>query len=110
MSKGAKQLLKILRKLYPNQRFVTEYHIGERLLIDIYLPSFRLGFEYDGRQHSEYVEHFHGNKQGFLRAKKRDMRKEELCAENNVALVRVAHDEPMDEESVRSKIMEALNE
>lgn len=109
MSKGARELLRIVRKIYPNQRIITEHHVGERLLLDFFLSRYNLGFEYDGEQHFKYIEHFHGDRRGFAQAQKRDTRKEELCDDLNITLVRVAFDEPMTEKHVRSKILEALN-
>lgn len=109
MSKGARELLEIVRKIYPNQRIIVEYHVGDRLLLDFYLLRYGLAFEYDGEQHFKYIEHFHGDRRGFAEAQKRDARKEELCYQRNITLIRVAYNEPMTEEYIRSKILEALN-
>jgi len=109
MSKGARELLEIVRKIYPNQRIITEHHVGEKLLVDIYIPTYRLAFEFDGEQHFRYTEYFHGDRQGFVRAQKRDLRKDELCQNQDITLVRVAYNEQLEEENIRSKIMEMLD-
>jgi very-short-patch-repair endonuclease len=108
VSRGAKELLRIVRKIFPNQRIITEHDVGERLRLDIYLPSLRIAFEYDGRQHLQYVEHFHGDLQGFANAKKRDARKVELCEKQGITLISIACNKSMTEEYVRQKITEAL--
>ncbi len=111
MSKGAQQLLAIVREIYPNQRVEFEHNVAERggLYVDIYLPRLHIAFEYDGIQHFEFVEHFHGNQQGFIQARKRDLQKNTVCEDLGIALVRVAYDESMTKDNVMSKIEEALD-
>lgn len=110
MSDGADKLLQIVQELFPNQRIELEYNVAERgaLFLDIFLPRLKIGFEFDGRQHFEYVEHFHGSKDNFLRARRRDYEKTERCEQLGITLVRVAYYEEMDRESVRRKIEQAL--
>ena len=111
MSRGAKALLEIVKQLYPNQRIELEYNVANfgALFLDIYLPRLGLAFEFDGEQHFKYVQHFHGNRQGFLNAKKRDLDKNETCKEKKITLIRVAFDEEMTREIVCGKVEEALN-
>ena len=111
MSRGAKALLKIVKQLYPYQRIELEYNVANfgALFLDIYLPRLALAFEFDGEQHFKYVQHFHGNRQGFLNAKKRDLDKDEMCKEKQITLIRVAFDEEMSREMVHAKIEEALD-
>ena len=111
MSKGAQALLKIVEKIFPNQKVVFEHNIADRggLFIDIYLPHLNIGFEYDGEQHVKFVEHFHGTKENFLMARKRDQQKDELCELAGIALVRVRYDEDMTIDLVRDKIERALD-
>ncbi len=111
MSKGAKELLEIVQQVYPNHRVELEYNIATRgaLFIDIYLPRLKLAFEYDGQQHFEYNEHFHGNRENFTRARRRDVEKDELCEQRGITLIRVAYNEEMSKELVLGKLEEALN-
>jgi hypothetical protein len=68
-----------------------------------------LGFEYDGQQHFEYNEHFHGSRENFIKARRRDNQKDEACEDKGIILIRVAYNEDMSRDLVVSKIEEALN-
>ncbi len=111
MSKGAQELLKIVQELYPYQRVELEHNVAERgaLFLDIFLPRLKIAFEFDGEQHFQYIEHFHGSRDGFVRAKKRDVEKDELCKTRGITLVRVAYNEEMTKTLIHDKIDEALN-
>jgi very-short-patch-repair endonuclease len=108
VSKGAKELLEALRVIFPQQRVVLEHHLGEKLFLDFYLPFLDLAFEFDGIQHTKYVEHFHGNAEGFYKSKMRDARKAELCMEQGITLIRFDHNDSLDVEAVRERISEHL--
>lgn len=112
MSKGAEQLLKIVKDLFPNHKVVLEYNVADRgsLFIDIYLPRLKLAFEFDGEQHHKYVEHFHGDRQGFIKAQKRDHQKDELCEQKGITMIRVGYNEELTRDVVLSKVEEALGE
>ena len=111
MSKGAKDLLEIVQQIFPNQKVELEHNVADRggLFIDIYLPRMGLGFEFDGEQHFKFIEHFHGDMKGFLRARKRDSEKDEMCEKKGITLIRVAYNEPMTKDHVMSKIEEGLD-
>ena len=66
--------------------------------LDIYIPSQRLAFEYQGLQHYEPID-FQGGQEGFKRRQLLDEQKRKLCKENNVKLIEWRYDEPI------SKIM-----
>lgn len=59
----------------------------DKLYIDFMVPRARLMVEVQGRQHREFVEHFHGTKHGFLNQLKRDGWKREWAALNQFRLV-----------------------
>lgn len=74
-------ILYYVRKIYPDAVH-RDKHLGKEL--DIYIPSIRVAIEYDGE-----LAH---------KAKKRlenDNRKDELCAENGIKLIRI-RDESLD--------------
>jgi hypothetical protein len=54
--------------------------------LDVWLPEWKIGVEYHGAQHFKPVEIF-GGSQGFDATQKRDSRKANLCAKNNVPLI-----------------------
>lgn len=108
LSHGALALLEIIQDIFPNQIIEYEYHIGNQLRLDYFLPRLGIAFEFDGEAHFNYIEHFHGDRKGFIRAQRRDRDKDERCEEEGIVLIRVAYDEPMTRENVLAKIEEAL--
>ncbi len=75
--------------------------------IDIYIPSLKLGLEFQGKQHYEPVDFF-GGEEAFVKAQERDQRKAGLCAENGVKLIYFRFDEHMSRERVEDKIEMAV--
>lgn len=111
MSKGSESLLKIVQEIFPHQRVELEHNVASRggLFLDIYLPGLKVAFEYDGPQHFEYCEHFHGSRENFIKARKRDLEKDELCDQQGITLIRVAYNEDMTKELILQKLEEAWN-
>lgn len=111
MSKGADKLKIIVEEIFPNQIIQLEYNVADRggLFIDIFLPALDIGFEYDGEQHFKFIEHFHGDRQTFAAARRRDLSKDDACQAKNITLIRVAYNEPMDKNSILEKIEVALD-
>ncbi len=66
---------------------------GTSLYVDFFLPQRRLAVEIQGRQHREYVPHFHRGKTGFKNQKNRDNLKIEFCKINKIILVTLHDDE-----------------
>lgn len=97
-----------MEELVPGEKIITEQPIGERLKLDVYCPKYKLAAEFHGQQHFAYVEHFHGDYQGFRDSQKRDERKIELCREKGVTLVAFHSGHPMTEEFVFKSLMEAM--
>lgn len=109
MSRGQDALTQIIKKLIPNEEVVNEYHIGEQLRLDVYVPKYKLGAEYHGRQHFEHVTRFHETIDDFERAQKRDERKVELCKEQGISLVVFRYNDQLTEDYVFDRILSALN-
>lgn len=87
---------KLYRKLidkFPDILIEYEKHLPWLGLqsLDIYVPKYNIGVEYDGLQHYESVECFGGEKT-FLATVERDKRKDLLCKENNCKLFRIKYD------------------
>jgi len=108
MSRGHAALFDILKKLIPNQEIITEYHIGERLKLDIYCPKYSIAIEYHGRQHFYFTGRFHKSKEDFIESQKRDQRKLELCQKQGIILIAFRYDDKLTEEAVFNRIIEAL--
>lgn len=108
LSRGQAALTAMMRKLLPNEKIVTEEPLPERLRLDVYCPSYNLAAEYHGRQHFQYVQHFHGDKDGFFASQKRDERKAELCEEMGIALVVFRYNDILTEDAVFDRLLDAI--
>lgn len=108
LSRGHAALLGIMQRLLPGEEIVTEHQVGERLRLDIYCQSYRLGAEYHGRQHFYYSDLFYSSESDFKAAQQRDDRKLELCKEQGIALVVFRWNDKMDEDIVFDRMLEAI--
>jgi hypothetical protein len=108
LSRGHAALTQLMQNLLPNEEIVNEFHIGERLMLDIYCPTYQLAAEYHGRQHFFYSNHFHKDQADFKASQERDARKEELCREKGIALVVFRFTDKLEESAVFERMMEAI--
>lgn len=85
----------LLRKLYPFDARLEEVSLpgSGGLTADFYLPGQRLMVEAHGRQHFEFVPHFHKDQWGFLRARQRDLTKQYWCELNDIHYCALPDDE-----------------
>lgn len=99
-SKGEKLVAQILSSL--GVKFVRQYRLGRGRgvpRLDFYISSLSLGIEYDGQQHYEPVR-FGGmtTKQAienFKAQQRRDKKKEGICKEKGIRLIRLKYTEEM---------------
>lgn len=91
-SYGQYMLGRVIQSIYGTSALLLEEFAvpGERLFLDFYMPHHALAFEFQGRQHGEYNEFFHGDKKEFERSRKRDERKRTWCEINGITLVEVS--------------------
>ena len=85
MSRIADEVYDLLKVIFPNSTIVKEHYIrykGVRLFFDIYLRDLNILIEVQGRQHSQFVKHFHGSIDNFRAQKHRDNLKKEFIQEN----------------------------
>jgi hypothetical protein len=82
---------RLIRRIYGfNSLILEEFPLpGERLWLDFFMPHHKLAFEYQGKQHDEFVKLFHGDKSGFQKSQERDIRKREWCQLNEITLVEI---------------------
>ena len=71
--------------------------------LDCYVPSIRVGFEFQGQQHFEPVAVF-GGEEGLAQSKQRDQLKAKKCANNNVTLICWTHAEPLTSDVLIAKL------
>lgn len=107
-SRGQAALTQMMRKLLPNEEIRTEEPLPDRLRLDVYCPRYKLAVEYHGRQHFSYVEHFHGDLDGFRESQFRDEKKIKYCQDLGIALVVFRYDDLLTEDVVFSRLLDAL--
>lgn len=77
-----------IEREFGNQTILEEFPIpNSKLRLDFFLPNIKVAVEYHGRQHEEFVKHFHGTKKKFMLAKMRDEQKAKWCKMNGIELV-----------------------
>lgn len=108
MSRGQTALTMIMQKLLPGEEIINEYHIGDRLKLDVYCPRMRLAAEYHGRQHFYYTSRFFNSKYEFEEAQKRDEKKVQYCKDNGIALVVFRYNDSLTEKSVYDRMLDAI--
>lgn len=79
-----------IKNNYPNINFIHHARLSwlGRQHLDIYIPKYNIGIEYQGEQHDRPIEYF-GGQDGFNKQKERDIRKRNLCIENNCYIIYV---------------------
>lgn len=90
----------VIKSVYPNDTILQEvpiYGCGKLpLYLDFYLPLRAVCIEVMGKQHYQWIPHFHKTKAEFLKAVVRDKKKEEFCELNCIKLVVFRFDEDED--------------
>ena len=113
MSQLCNQVIQTVKELFPEVLVKTEefvYFRNQKLFLDIFLPQLGIVIEVHGRQHDEFVEHFHGDSDGFRQSRRRDRLKEEWIAENGYTLVALREkDLPVTPDSLLELIENAGN-
>lgn len=103
------ELFAIVKELLPDH--VVYYQARPNWLgkqsLDVFVPSLKLGIEYQGRQHYEPVDFF-GGEVGFKATKVRDEKKSQLCRDNNIVLMYFKHTEKLTKSFVKKKLVAAL--
>ncbi len=107
-SRGQAALTQTMKKLFPGQKIINEYHLAERLKIDVYCPEYKIGAEFHGRQHFYYTERFFESKYDFVQAQKRDEKKIELCKKNDITLVVFRYNDELTEQAVYDRLLHAI--
>lgn len=112
MSNQSDKVYELLREIFPQGYIKTEYYVrfkGNKLFFDFFLPQYNILVEVQGRQHYEFVKHFHSDIEGFKNSKKRDNLKIDYICENDMCLVIVDYNEDVTKELLLEKMIEAQN-
>lgn len=84
-SKLHKKALGLCKEAFPSMSIKEEMTVdvdGTKLFVDLYIKELGVVIECHGKQHYEYVPHFHGDKSGFEASKTRDNNKKELLIDS----------------------------
>lgn len=108
MSRGQAALTSIMKKLLPGEKIINEYHIGEKLKLDVYCPKYNLAAEYHGRQHFFYTQRFFDSKYDFEEAQRRDQKKIELCKKLGITVIVFRYNDLLTEQSVYDRMLDAI--
>lgn len=85
----------LLKEIYPSFPLLEEVCIPgpDKMYLDFLIPKLMIAYEIQGRQHFEFVPHFHENKLNFARAQQRDRKKKEWLAVNGIELIELRYNE-----------------
>lgn len=83
----------LLKKIFPTFPILEEVFLPGcgGLYADFFLPKQKCVVECHGKQHYEYVYHFHRDYAGFAKSKKRDNDKREWCLLNKFYYVEIPY-------------------
>lgn len=101
--KNERKLFKLEKTYFEDA--IYQYHaefLGKQSL-DIFIPSLKIGIEYQGKQHYEAVESF-GGEDNFKEQVERDNRKKKICKDNNIKLIEWGYFEDINKESLENKL------
>jgi len=114
MSRIADEIYSVLIKIFPRlsaPRVTKEIYVnykGQRLYFDFFIKELGVYVEVQGRQHTEFVKHFHGEKEAFVAQKYRDNLKIQYVEEHGKCLVRFNYDEKITKALIKKKINKVL--
>lgn len=108
ISKQHQEIMDKINRVYPHYKIKPEYHLGQRLFLDIYIPTLSVGIEVNGIQHYEFVPFFHGHESKFEEYKFLDRKKALACMEQGIGLFVIRYDEDFDIETFSNFVLKHL--
>lgn len=106
VSSPQEKIYAVCCKLFGKGAVVQEYLLDNKLRIDIAVPSQNVAIEFHGRQHFEYVEHFHKNHDNFMRSKVRDLQKKTVILRNGWCYIEFTYRDTLTDDVISSRIFE----
>ena len=103
-------LYKIVSSLFPKHEVIHHYRGAELegLELDIWLPDWKIGLEYQGVQHYKVIEHW-GGKEGLEKRVANDHKKKQLCKKLGYHLVEFRYSEELSANQVRKKLANIIS-
>ena len=95
----------LLNELFPYDKIYEDVTLpgsnrqtrNSTLYGDFYIPIRSIMIEVQGNQHNEYVKFFHKTKHNFYKSLQRDKDKAEWCNINGITLIKLNHDQTVDQ-------------
>ncbi len=97
------QLYNLVKTIFPEAQHHATPEWLRPLHLDVFVPSKKLAFEYQGKQHFEPIEFF-GGEDAFKYTQERDWRKKLKCSSSGTALIEWRYDEPINSEVLDAKL------
>ncbi len=105
------QVYDLLVSMYPGYHIHEETSVrlqsGQTLFIDMCIRELQFAFECHGRQHYEFVAHFHSSPAGFYQQQERDAQKAIAICEAGYTLIVVKYNDELNRRSLMKKIEQA---
>lgn len=95
------QLFALVSSFYPDAIYQYRAEWLNRQSLDVYIPSLKIGIEYQGMQHYEPIEYF-GGEEHFFRQQENDRKKRKLCEDNGIRLIEWSYKDLITEEKLRN--------
>ena len=112
-SKLSAKIWDMLWEIFPHNVIFGEhykFYKGTRLYFDFLIKEYNILIEVQGRQHYEFIPHFHEDRNDFLESKKRDNLKREYCQKKDFTLVEIRFDDKIEtSKDLLEKIDNALD-
>jgi hypothetical protein len=102
-SVGEEILADLLAQYFPDKEILSQFYIDHGQRLDFFIPELNLAWEFDGEQHSTFVESFHGTLESFEHGKELDRVKELKCQSLGITLVRIDFKEDLSIETIEKK-------
>ncbi len=98
-------LYNLLKEIFTETEVVFHYRGKELegLELDIWIPEYKLGIEYQGVQHFKAVKHW-GGEENLNKQRLNDKRKKEICQELNYKLIEFLYNEDITKDLILRKL------
>lgn len=106
--KSEMQLFNLVYSVFPDTLFQHKPDWLTPQSLDIYVPSKRLAFEYQGIQHFQKVDFFGGEK-ALKHRKQLDDKKRRLCKKNGIKLIEWHYQDTITKSMLRKKLKEEIS-